>query len=219
MTVVIVAHRAGNDPSAVDAALRRADVIECDVHVHRGRVEVRHEKVIRPTSRLWERWYLLPAGTRVPSIDDILAVVPPDVPLLLDLKCFTRRAARRIRRSVPDDRPILVSCRSWWVLSAFRTRPGTLMLRSCGNRLQLRAVTMVPGLGDRIGVVAHNRLLDAQTIGVVRDRTPQLFTWAVDNVERGRWLAAEGVAGFIVDDLDMDWASLHLVCEDDEGVS
>lgn len=219
MPPVIVAHRAGNDPSAVETALRRADVIECDVHVHRGRVEVRHEKVIRPSSRLWERWYLLPAGTRVPSIDDILAVVPSDVPLLLDLKCFTRRAARRIRRSVPEGRPLLVSCRSWWVLSVFRRRRGTVMLRSCGNRLQLRAVTMIPGLGDRVGVVAHDRLLDAEAIDVVLRRTPHLFTWAVDSLERGCRLAANGVAGLIVDDLDVDWAGLQLVCESDEGVT
>lgn len=207
---MIVAHRAGNQPSVVADAVGRADVVECDVHVHRGRVEVRHEKLIRPTSRLWERWYLLPAGTVVPSLDEVLAVVPPEVPLLLDLKCFTRRAARRIRRAVPGDRPILVSSRSWWVLAAFRDRAGTVMLRSCGNRLQLRAVTLIPGLGDRVGVVAHNRLLDAETIRPVLARTPQLFAWAVDTLERGRQLTAGGVRGLIVDDLDVDWVSLQI---------
>lgn len=210
MTPVIVAHRAGNDPSAVEAALPRADIIECDVHVHRGRVEVRHEKVLRPTSRLWERWYLLPSGTPVPSIDEILAVVPPAVPLLVDLKCFTRRAARRIRRAIPEDRPLLVSSRSWWVLPVFGDRLGTVMLRSCGNRLQLRVVTMVPGLGDRVGVVVHNRLLDDDAVNRVRARTPRLFSWAVESIERGRRLAADGVTGLIVDDLDLDWANLQM---------
>ncbi len=219
LTPLIIAHRAGNDPSAVEAALRVADVIECDVHLHRGRVEVRHEKVIRPTSRLWERWYLLPAGTSVSSIDEILAAVPPTVPLMLDLKCFTRRAARRIRRAVPEDRPLLVSSRSWWVLPVFGDRPGALMLRSCGNRLQLRAVTMVPGLGDRVGVVVHNRLLDASAIGVIRAKTPQLFSWAVETIERGRQLAADGVTGLIVDDLGLDWASLQMADGDDMGLS
>jgi len=214
VTPLIVAHRAGNDPSAVESAIRRADVVECDVHVHRGRVEVRHEKVLRPTSRLWERWYLLPADTVVPSLDDILAVAPPDVPLLLDLKCFTRRAARRIRRAVPEERPVLVSCRSWWVLSAFRDRPETVILRSCGNRFQLRVVTMVPGLGDRVGVVAHNRLLDGPAIGAVLARTPRLFSWAVETVERGQELAANGVVGLIVDDLEIDWANLQMADND-----
>jgi len=219
LSPLIVAHRAGNQPSVATDAVRRADVVECDVHVQRGRVEVRHEKLIRPTSRLWERWYLLPAGTVMPSLDEVLAAVPPDVPLLLDLKCFTRRAARRIRRAVPEDRPILVSSRSWWVLAAFRDRPGTIRLRSCGNRLQLRAVTMVPGLGDRVGVVAHNRLLDAEAIGPVLAKTPQLFTWAVETLERGRHLVTKGVAGLIVDDLDLDWASLHLTEDNGPALS
>lgn len=216
---MIVAHRAGNDPGAVETALHRADVIECDVHVHRGRVEVRHAKVLRPTSRLWERWYLLPAGTEVPSIDEILAVVPTSMPLMLDLKCFTRRAARRIRRAVPEDRPLLVSSRSWWVLPVFRDRPATMLLRSCGNRLQLRAVTVVPRLGERVGVVVHNRLLDDASIGLIRDRTPQLFSWAVETLERGRELAAAGVAGLIVDDLGLDWADLQMADGDGPGLS
>ncbi len=213
---MVIAHRAGNQPSTVAAALRRADGVECDVHLNRGRVEVRHEKVLRPTSLLWERWYLLPRGTTAPPLDAILEHVPSNVVVLLDLKCFTRRAARRIRRTVPEDRPLLVSCRSWWVLSVFRDRPRTVLLRSCGNRFQLRAVTKVPGLGDRVGVVAHNRLLDRETIEIVRRRTPVLFTWAVDTLERGRRLVDEGVVGLIVDELDIEWADLQVA---DNGVS
>jgi len=206
----VIAHRAGNRPDAVVPALARADIVELDAHVFRGRVEVRHTKVLRPTSRLWEKWYFLPAGTPVHTIDEILAVMPPDVPIHVDLKCFTGRAGRRIRKAIPEQRELIVSCRSWWVLRAFRDRPRTLMMRSCGSNLQLRLVGLLPGLGDRVGVVAHQRLLDRQIVASLLERTPQVFTWAVETVVRGRELVSWGVTGLIVDDLELDWAKLHI---------
>lgn len=202
---LLVAHRAGNRPETAMAVADRADAVELDVHVFRGRVEVRHEKVLRPTARLWERWELFPADTPVATIDEVLAAVEPDLPLLVDLKCFTRRAARRIRRSLPGDRELIVSSRSWWILSAFADRPRTTLLRSCGNRWQVRLVTRVPGLGQRVGVVVHQRLLDRAVVAGLAARTPHVFTWAVATPERARELVAAGVTGLIVDDLDLAW--------------
>ncbi len=205
MVPVLVAHRFGNTSASARAAIGRADVIELDVHVFRGRVEVRHEKVLRPTARLWERWYLLPADTRVPTVDEILVAVESDTPLLVDLKCFTRRAARRIRRALPDGQPLIVSSRSWWVLGAFADRPETTMLRSCGNALQLRLARLAPGLGDRLGLVVHRRLLDGEVVADLARRTAHVFTWAVTDPAEARILVEAGVTGLIVDDLDLDW--------------
>ncbi len=202
---LLVAHRAGNRPDTARAAQHRADLVEVDVHVFRGRVEVRHEKVLRPTARLWEKWYLLPRGTSPFTIQDVLAVIEPDTHLQVDLKCYTPWAARRIRASLPDSQPVTVSARSWWVLRAFRDRPGTPRLRSCKTRLQLRLAQLVPGLGDQLGLVVHQRLLDEGVVRSVTAKTPWLFTWAVETPERGRALAAAGVTALIVDDLDLDW--------------
>lgn len=202
---LLVAHRSGNDPGSAERDATRADAIELDAHVDRGRVVVRHAKVIRPTSRLFERWYLLPPDTRVPGLDEILAAVPRETLLLIDLKCLTRRAARRIRGSIPEDRPIIVSARSWWVLAAFSDRAGTIRLRSCGRPVQLRVGRWLPGLGPWVGVAAHQRLLEPAVVESVLARTPHLFTWAVPSAARGRELADLGVSGLIVDDLTIDW--------------
>lgn len=202
---LLVAHRSGNTAASARRDSARADAIELDVHVHRRRVVVRHEKILWPSSRLWERWRLLPAGTRVPEIAEILAAVDDDTLLLVDLKCFTTWAARRIRRSIPADRPLIVSARSWWVLRAFGDRPETTALRSCGNRLQLEVVRRLPGLGGRLGVVAHERLLTSATVEALARRTGHLFTWAVPGPERASALADAGITGLIVDDLDQDW--------------
>jgi glycerophosphoryl diester phosphodiesterase len=194
-----VAHRAGNSAAAaiLGAGL---DLIELDAHVFRGRVELRHAKVLRPSSRLWEQWYLLPRGTRGVPIAEVLNALEPEQPLLVDLKCFTRRAARRILAEISEDRPILVACRSWWVLRVARGRPNAAMLRSCANRLQVRLATAIPGLGERTGVTVHARLLDADTVAEFRARTPLVYTWGFTGGPEVQALTELGVTGVITDD-------------------
>ncbi len=54
LLVELVAHRAGNTAATARLSLGKVDMIELDVHVLRGRVEVRHAKVLRPTRRLFD---------------------------------------------------------------------------------------------------------------------------------------------------------------------
>ncbi len=215
---ILVAHRSGNSPTNAARDQHRADAVEADVHVHRGRVVLRHAKVLWPTSRLWERWYLLPIDTDVAELADLLAAVDDETPLWLDLKCITRRAARRIRAAVPDGRPLFVSSRSWWVLGAFDNRPGTSLLRSCGNRAQLGLARRLTGRGRRRGIVAHERLLDdLDAVRALSSQLPMLATWAVSTPRRARQLTEAGIAAVIVDDLDLRWArpaSPRQSCED-----
>ncbi len=201
----IVAHRAGNRPAKARAALDRADAVEIDLHLFRRRLEVRHAKVLWPTSLLWERWFFLPGVTEVPTLEQIAEAVPPDTHLCLDLKMFTGRPASRIRAAVGEERPLTVSSRNWWVLRSFRSRPGVELLRSCSGPRQLALARRLPGLGERLGIVAHERLLDSGTVQGILDATPLLYTWGVPSAERGRELADLGVAGLIVDDLTLSW--------------
>jgi hypothetical protein len=57
----LVAHRAGNDL----ARLRHAEdlgipLIEADVHLFAGRLEVRHLQTVGPLPIFWDRWALAP---------------------------------------------------------------------------------------------------------------------------------------------------------------
>lgn len=201
----IIAHRAGNNPTTARAAADLGYTVEIDAHLFRGCVEVRHEKVLWPTSRLWERWYLLPRRTRPVQMHEVVAVLDNDTPVLLDLKCFTPRAARRIRDSVPVSHPLAVSTRSWWLLKEFRSRSGTVTLRSCGTKWQLWLATKLPGLSPRDGIVAHERLLTSTAFGALTAKTPLIYCWAATSVERGRDLALAGIQALIVDDLELDW--------------
>ena len=52
----VVAHRAGNDLELLRCAARaRSRVIEADVHLYAGRLEVRHLKTLGPFPVLWDR--------------------------------------------------------------------------------------------------------------------------------------------------------------------
>ena len=205
----LIAHRAGNSAAELQgvAELQRdADVeviVEVDVHLHRGRLEVRHGKLLWPTKRLWEKWYLLPAGTPVPSLDRILEAAGPDQPVWLDLKGPDRRLARSLRPIVERRSDVTVSSKAWWVFSQFDGIEGLRRVRSAGNRFERLLLRLLPFRRHTDGVVLHERLLDQQWIERLRTANGQVFAWAIEDRARAEELLGWGVRGLIIDDLDL----------------
>ena len=82
-----IAHRAGNDLTALRAALDLGvDLVEADVRPYRDALEMRHARSLGP-HLLWDRWTVLRrrhAGVR--TLDDLLAVAAAQGRLMLDLK-------------------------------------------------------------------------------------------------------------------------------------
>ena len=133
----IIAHRAGNDLTALRAVAGLADVAEADVHLFRGRLEVRHAKTIGPVPVLWERWLLVPRPPRALGLAEVLAAVPDGTGLMLDLKGPDPRLPRAVRAAIAgwaDGRALVVSSRVWPHLATFRGRPGLVTMRSAGTR-------------------------------------------------------------------------------------
>src|SRR5262249_17310145 len=88
---IAIAHRAGN---SLDE-LRRAhatggDLIEADVWMYHGRLEVRHLKTIGPLPVLWDRWELARGWTPRMNLASLLAALDPGAELMLDLKGTSR---------------------------------------------------------------------------------------------------------------------------------
>lgn len=138
----LVAHRAGNHVTEMHDVQGIADVVEVDVHLRRGRLEVRHGKILWPTSRLWERWYLLPRDHEVPVLEDILAAAGPDVHLWLDLKGVDPRLAKKVRPLPHRPCPLSISPDRQGAHRPDRARPRPLLTGGYG----------VTGTGDaRIG--------------------------------------------------------------------
>ncbi len=197
----IVAHRAGNDL----AVLRRAEkvrphFVEADVHLYRGRLEVRHLKTLGPLPILWDRWYL--ASPRTPRLElaALLDHVDSDTALLLDLKGRDRRLSMSVASELgrPRVSPVVVCSRNWRLLEPFLDTD-VRVVHSVGSRRQLRALRR-HFTGQRLaGISIHQRLLDRRTVADLRARAEMIVSWPVASIPEARRLAAWGVDGVITE--------------------
>lgn len=199
--LTIVAHRAGNDPDAFERARRRGHaVIEVDVHVAGGRLEVRHAKRLRGTGRLWERWHLLPPDTMVHGFEPVVtAASAGGIRLLVDLKGFTRRLPTRVLRAV-GDAPIIVASRQWHLLRHFTHRPGTVRLASAASRVERWLLLRRWAARDVDGVALPRRLVDEAVARAVRRHKRDLYVWGITDLSELSQLASWGVTAVIVDE-------------------
>jgi glycerophosphoryl diester phosphodiesterase len=199
--VRVVAHRAANDPAALAGAAPADGLVECDVHLRRGRLEVRHAKTLGPLPVWWERWHLVPRPARPALLADVLAALPAGTGLLMDLKGPDPRLPGRVRealRALPPRGPVVVSARVWPHLSAFRGLPGVQTLRSAGAPWHLRLLLARRRLAPH-GAVVHRRLLTPGVVAALRGRGARVWTWPVDDAADARRLATWGVEGVISD--------------------
>lgn len=195
----LVAHRAGNRLDLLHAAAALGlRLVEADVRLFRGRLEVRHLKTLGPLPVYWDRWR---AGLRWRRLllPDVLAATPDDVELVLDLKGPRRRLADLVAESLRPYlgvRPFTVCARFRALLDPFDGLPVRRVL-SVGSARQLRSL-----LGDAIdvdGVAVHERLLDAEVVRELRTIAQTIMTWPVNDLDRARQLVWLGIDGLITD--------------------
>jgi glycerophosphoryl diester phosphodiesterase len=200
---LVIAHRAGNDPVALPEAARCADVMEADVHLFRGRLEVRHAKTLGPVPVLWERWYLLPRATPRPLLTDVLAAVPDGVDLMLDLKGPDPRLPGAVLQATADwrasGRRLTLCGRVWWSVDRLRGQPGISVLHSVGSRRQLRVLFRQFDSGTMEGVSVDHRLLTHDLVAALLQRAAYVWCWPVNDPATAAKLADWGVTGFITD--------------------
>jgi hypothetical protein len=211
--VELIAHRVGNFPDVAEAG--PADLIEADVHLFRGRLELRHEKVLWPTARLWERWHVLPRRSPRRTLPELLEAGPP-APLLLDLKGVSPRLAHAVLQAVGEHRPLTVATKSWWLLGPFLAAPGVRTFRSVGNRLELALLRHLPSRLRPHGVVAHHRLLSASTVMRLRADVDAVWAWGARDRADAEELRSWGVDGLILDDVELI-QELRVIGEDRGG--
>jgi len=199
----VVAHRAGNDLTL----LRRAEhasvrLIEADLHLFAGRVEVRHLKTLGPVPVLWDRWTLASPWAPRLLLEALLEACDPGTELMLDLKGRDPRLAAMVAGALAADgstRTVTVCSRSWPLLAPLEDAPGVRIVRSVGSRRQLAALRRT--LRDRslAGISIHRRLLDARIAAELRARSELLLAWPVATVDQARELGAWGVHGVITE--------------------
>jgi glycerophosphoryl diester phosphodiesterase len=211
--VLAVAHRAGNSRAALrEAVALRADVIECDVHAHRGRLEVRHLKTAGPLPFLWDRWELVRASS-VPlwALRDALDAEARGVTFMLDLKGPRTSAARAVAAALHEGAhhgPVLVCGRFWRTVDLLGELPYVLPVLSARSRLDLarlrRRLATSRREGQRpspvFGVSVHLGLLEPDVVGELRREVARVMTWPVNDLATLDRVVRLGVNGVITDD-------------------
>ncbi len=199
-----IAHRGGNTLRRLaDAQRWGVDVVELDLWLHRGRLDVRHAGAAGVLPLLREGWRLRPGRPGRLQLAGVLNAAGPRTRLMLDLKGRNPRlpgSAIEVMAQLRPGEPYIVSARHWELLTPFRALPHVLTVYSCGSADELMAALDLARGGGLPAVGAHRRNLDAKRVADLREQVPELFAWAVDSGRHARELVEWGVTGIVSDD-------------------
>jgi glycerophosphoryl diester phosphodiesterase len=206
--VLAIAHRAGNTLAGLRAAKGLGvDVIECDVHQHRGRLEVRHLKTAGPLPFLWDTWELASAFAPRLALGELLDTDERGTTFMLDLKGRRPSAARNLATLLHDrahDGPLLVCGRHWSSVDTLGELSFVRRILSARNRTELsRLRRRLAGRDRPYGVSVHQSLLDKATVSALSDQVEVVMTWPVNDVDLLDTMLGMGVTGIISDELDV----------------
>ncbi|MFL6137069.1 MAG: glycerophosphodiester phosphodiesterase [Frankiaceae bacterium] len=202
--MLAVAHRTPLTAAGCAAlAAAGAGAYEVDVQLSARGVVVSHYFPLPVLRRVeHDNWRLRRARAlgQDALLADVLALVPPDRDILLDLKetAPERRLAlrERLAEQVPDKRRFVVSSERADDLAAMR-RHGFRTWRTARGRPGL--ARLLAGPLDADGVSVRHGLLDGRTVAALRERTPCVVAWTVNGVGRARQLLALGATGITTD--------------------
>ena len=202
MSALAIAHRAGNSLAGLHEANRLGvDVIECDVHHHRGRLEVRHLKTAGPLPLLWDRWELASARAPRLGLRELIEADRHGTTFMLDLKGRSPAlgtSVAELLHAVAGDRPMLVCGRSWPVVERVAELSFVRAVLSARNRLELARLRTRLAAGPAVHGVSVNRsLLSGRLVSELLGRVELVMTWPVDDDVALRRMLAMGVNGII----------------------
>jgi hypothetical protein len=201
-----VAHRAGNTIELLTSSLADgADLIEADVHLYRGRLEIRHTKTMGPLPWLWDRWYVVPARLPRLTLPELAAALPAERRLMLDLKGWHPWLGRRVAVAMEEAAPgvpYVVCSRHWRMLDAFDDLDHVDVVHSVRSRAELARLPRRLAGRRSWGVAVHRELLPRMDVPALLQSVDALLTWPVNTDEALAEVAGHGVTGVISDDLD-----------------
>jgi glycerophosphoryl diester phosphodiesterase len=201
--LLAVAHRAGNNLADLRAALAAGvDLVEADVHLYRGALEVRHRKAVGPHF-YWEMWTEVDRRRDliVPELREVLAVAAGDPRLMLDLKGPSLAVAGRVAAEIRDHAagvPLAVCTKQWRMFDAFRADPHIGRVLSASDPLQLARLRARLRRERAYGVSIRLSLLTSGVVAELRRATDLILAWPVDTeaaLARARLLGVTGVIG------------------------
>jgi glycerophosphoryl diester phosphodiesterase len=199
-----IAHRAGNSLAGLHAANSLgADVIECDVHEHRGQLELRHLKTAGPLPFLWDRWELASASAPRLGLLELLEADRHATLFMLDLKGRRTSAARAVADLLYEsgrDRPVMVCGRHWPSVDVLADLPFVLPILSARNRLELSQLRERVRRSPVHGVSVHRSLLTSEIVTELRASVELVMTWPINDLDLLQSTLAIGANGVISDE-------------------
>jgi glycerophosphoryl diester phosphodiesterase len=209
--MLAIAHRSGNTVAGLREALDAGvDLVECDVHLHRGALEVRHLKTLG-RHHLWDKWELVRrADVEGVELRALLAELRGDPRLMLDLKGLRPGLPPAILaalRTAAPDVPLTVCTKHWWMLGAFP--PPVNRVLSASNPTTLARLRRRLARAPAFGVSVRLDLLSPPVVAELRGRTDVVMSWPVDSREALATARAVGVDGVISKSLDLLTGLLH----------
>ena len=211
MSLLAIAHRAGNDLQALRTAVELGvDVLEADVHVRAGRLEVRHSKHLRPLPVLWDRGAAGLELTRasVPQLElaAVLDALDGSTAVMLDLK-GPGRVGARVAAAVHARAPgaPVIACSRWWPgLEPLAALPWVRPVLTARTPFELRRLLLRLDAGSPpYGVSLHRCLLAPAVVARLRDRVEVVMTWGVNDQQLLAEVVELGVNGVISDEADV----------------
>jgi glycerophosphoryl diester phosphodiesterase len=204
--VLAIAHRRGNTVDGLRQALDLGvDLVEADVHVRRGRLEVRHLKTMGPLPWLWDKGELVHRRKhRHLELAELIEALGDDHRLMIDLKGLHPRlapmVARLLRQAVPD-RGLTVCTKSWWMLESFDVPVQPVM--SASSRGALARLRSRLAHTPVHGVSVRRSLLTPAVVEDLHRGTALVMTWPVDTPEALVHARRLGVDAVISKDIEL----------------
>lgn len=201
------AHRAGNSRAAAMAAIEAgADLLETDIWLHKGRLELRHKETLGPIPILWERWAIAPGWRKRYVLRDLLQDTPETTLLFLDFKGSNMDLGPAVLRELDataPERTVAICGRNYPLLQTIANDPRIICFYSVGDDTewpvaqQLIAASEAPALSIRADLATPDRLQ------WMNERGGVVVCWDVNSVEEMERLRAAGVDGFTTDHFDL----------------
>lgn len=198
-TPLLAAHRIETPVAAAAAHAAGADLLEIDVHLRRGALEVRHPRRHGPV--LWDREGVRRARGPSPALGPLLAALPAGAEPMIDLKGgpagLAGQALAAVRAAgLPR---ATVTSRRWRLLDRLAAEEGLRLAYSAAGRREL-ARLLGRALPEGAAACVRSDLLDAESFSALRRRVPLVMTWDVADRAHAERLVALGVGGLVLDD-------------------
>lgn len=197
------AHRAGNSrQQALQAIEAGADLLETDIWLHRGRLELRHKETLGPIPLLWEKWAIEPGWKPRYLLRDLLQDVPEHVLLFLDFKGEEMQLGPEVLKELQSFAPgrmVAICGRNYPQLQIIADAPNVLCFYSVGDDAEWPIAQKLIARSNPPALSIHADLITPERMAWMNDIDGIVVCWNVQTEAQMQHLRDIGVDGFTTD--------------------